>query len=333
MNETEVTYVRRRVIKHALIDGKQRSTFPEYGIWTGMLARCSNPNSKHFARYGGRGITVCPEWQEDFANFYRDMGDRPSKRHSIDRIENDGNYEPGNCRWATAYEQANNSTRGVKSNQWTQEELAALTRMWADYYSLDDIAAVVGRTVGTVRLRAHTMKLRRDTSLLRLSRKHPDLVTTLRQLGAAAFTAALTAKLGREKAHKRHVSERKSQETATIIAEVIARNCSRNEKIMALRLAGLNLSAIGELFNITRERVRQLQLVNFRDPTEEGRKVSATRPQNRNKHIDRMIRAWNRASIEARQHFLDAANADPRAKMPVLLKSAKSGFKHRAVAA
>lgn len=78
-----------------------------YRIWTGMLTRVRNPHSKDYQRYAGRGITVCDRWLV-FENFLSDMGQPPSDFHSIDRENNDGNYEPGNCRWATAKEQANN---------------------------------------------------------------------------------------------------------------------------------------------------------------------------------------------------------------------------------
>ncbi|WP_192248456.1 hypothetical protein [Mesorhizobium caraganae] len=85
---------------------------PLYSIWQGMRRRCLTPTYRQWADYGGRGITICPEWN-DFDQFVRDMGARPSPTHSLDRIDNDGNYEPGNCRWATKSEQQKNQRRAV----------------------------------------------------------------------------------------------------------------------------------------------------------------------------------------------------------------------------
>lgn len=102
---------------------------PEYHTWQSMNGRCHNPNNQSFDRYGGRGISVCDRWRYSFVNFLADMGKRPTPDHSIDRINNDGNYEPGNCHWATKSEQS----RNTRSNRLLTHDGQTLTLTeWAE---------------------------------------------------------------------------------------------------------------------------------------------------------------------------------------------------------
>ncbi len=95
-----------------------------------MVSRCTQPSYPSFEQYRSRGITVCERWRT-FENFLADMGERPSASHSLDRIDNDGNYEPSNCRWATKQEQANNRATNVlvhyRGRDFTLAELARET--------------------------------------------------------------------------------------------------------------------------------------------------------------------------------------------------------------
>lgn len=103
--------------KHGHSKKRQRSL--TYRTWDAMIHRCHNPQSSAYHKYGGRGIVVCDRWRESFESFLSDMGDRPGPEYSIDRYpDKNGNYEPGNCRWATPSEQARNrrSTRYLTCN-------------------------------------------------------------------------------------------------------------------------------------------------------------------------------------------------------------------------
>lgn len=109
---------------------------PEYNIWVAMIQRCENAGNTHFSHYGGRGIKVCVRWRRSFEAFYADMGPRPSGM-SIDRIDNNGDYEPSNCRWATREQQARNKS----TTKLSEAKVARILTLHADGRSCRSIAA------------------------------------------------------------------------------------------------------------------------------------------------------------------------------------------------
>lgn len=112
-----------------------RKKTPTYKSWENMKKRCTNPHNRDFRHYGGRGISICARWQ-DFTLFLADMGRRPSPQHSLDRIDNAGNYEPENCRWTTPKEQHNNTRRNVRL---TYHGVTLTVAQWAERIGIKSI--------------------------------------------------------------------------------------------------------------------------------------------------------------------------------------------------
>lgn len=118
--------VSAKYVKHG--NARRNSHTPEYRAWHGMLSRCTNPNVRNYHSYGGRGIQVCERWQK-FENFLADMGARP-EGGTLDRIDNDKCYEPGNCRWASTKVQGNNRS----TNRLIEHNGRTLTvAQWAEF--------------------------------------------------------------------------------------------------------------------------------------------------------------------------------------------------------
>lgn len=126
---------------------------PEWYTWCGLRQRCLNPNNPAYPRYGGRGIGVAPEWlgKHGFSAFLEHVGKRPTPDHSLDRIDNDRGYEPGNVRWATAAQQAHNT----RKTKLAPHEPMQIRWLVSEGYTQRQIAAAFGIDKSLVHLVAH----------------------------------------------------------------------------------------------------------------------------------------------------------------------------------
>lgn len=128
-NEGVAESNRQRKKHGGAVNARQGGASKTYKIWTSIKQRCFNPNTEHFSRYGGRGITMHAAWADDYAVFVRDVGEKPEGM-TLERIDNDGNYEPNNVRWSSRKEQANNRVTNVYV-EWTGKTMTLA--QWADY--------------------------------------------------------------------------------------------------------------------------------------------------------------------------------------------------------
>lgn len=119
----------RHIERHGLFAATGGVMTPEYRAWKAMVERCGNPRCRSFKNYGARGIRVAPEWRVSFAAFMAEVGPRPTPQHSLDRIDNERGYEPGNVRWVTRDVQ-NRNRRGLRLLTWRGETLCV--QAWAD---------------------------------------------------------------------------------------------------------------------------------------------------------------------------------------------------------
>lgn len=138
---------KKNATKHGKSMIKTGVRHPDYCIWIKMKSRCLNPNDKSYSNYGGRGITVCERWKSSFENFISDMGWRPNKNYSIERIDYNKDYCPENCKWIHKSEQSKNNRR-VKLIEYN-----------GLMYCLSDLCKILELPYGTMRHRVYDLKI------------------------------------------------------------------------------------------------------------------------------------------------------------------------------
>lgn len=122
-DSAKISGLKQRTHGYTTVDKKW--TASEYGVWMSMKARCGNPKAASYKRYGARGIKVCERWMK-FENFIKDMGPRPTNKHSLDRIDTNKGYDPENCRWADQMQQAQTRTNVRKIHAFGETMTASM---------------------------------------------------------------------------------------------------------------------------------------------------------------------------------------------------------------
>lgn len=122
----------KRSTKHGY--NKRGKRYKIYNSWSDMIKRCTNPNVHNYNNYGGRGIKVCKRWQHSFANFFEDMGEPPTKKHSLDRIDNNKGYCKSNCRWATPKQQQTNKRNSRLKTYMGKTQCISI---WAEEFGIN----------------------------------------------------------------------------------------------------------------------------------------------------------------------------------------------------
>jgi len=134
-------------IKH---NAHGKASTSEYHTWESIIQRCNNPKAIRYNRYGGRGITICDRWLHSFSNFYEDIGAKPFLKAQIDRIDNNGNYEPSNCHWVTCAENCHNTSKTKLSMKLANEIRHEYAKNKTTHRSLAKIYNTDHRSIGRI---------------------------------------------------------------------------------------------------------------------------------------------------------------------------------------
>lgn len=141
----------------------------EYNSWRGAKKRCYNENNTSYKYYGGRGIQVCDRWLNSFENFLTDMGEKPSSSHSLDRINNDGDYSPDNCRWATSKEQSSNK-RPIKLDSYDVRVIKLLLDKGCSHSYIASLFDVTKQHISEINLNTKWQEVTYNDNSFRTSR-------------------------------------------------------------------------------------------------------------------------------------------------------------------